>query len=58
VFACWSTTTRSDSPYRSDTDELMVVAGGNGVDALLLVASTEPDVVLMDIRMPTMMGSR
>ena len=40
-----------------DTDELMVVGqAGNGADALLLIASTEPDVVLMDVRMPTMDG--
>jgi signal transduction histidine kinase len=40
-----------------DTDELIVVGqAGNGADALLLIASTEPDVVLMDVRMPTMDG--
>ena len=40
-----------------DTDELMVVGqAGNGADALLLITSAEPDVVLMDVRMPTMDG--
>ena len=40
-----------------DTDDLMVVGqAGNGADALLLIASTAPDVVLMDVRMPTMDG--
>jgi signal transduction histidine kinase len=40
-----------------DTDELMVVGqAGNGADALLLIDSADPDVVLMDVRMPTMDG--
>jgi len=40
-----------------DTDELMVVGqAGNGEQALQLIASTDPDVVLMDVRMPTMDG--
>ncbi len=40
-----------------DTDELMVVGqAGNGEQALELIATTEPDVVLMDVRMPTMDG--
>ena len=40
-----------------DTDELMVVGqAGNGEQAMKLIASTEPDVVLMDVRMPTMDG--
>jgi signal transduction histidine kinase len=40
-----------------DTDELVVVGqAGNGEQALKLIASTEPDVVLMDVRMPTMDG--
>ena len=39
------------------TEELQVVgAVGRGVDAVDLVRSTEPDVVLMDVRMPEMNG--
>jgi len=39
------------------TEELLVVgAVGNGADAMNLVRSTEPDVVLMDVRMPEMNG--
>ncbi len=39
------------------TEELLVVgAVGNGADAMSLVRSTEPDVVLMDVRMPEMNG--
>jgi signal transduction histidine kinase len=39
------------------TEELVVVgAVGNGADAMSLVRSTEPDVVLMDVRMPEMNG--
>jgi signal transduction histidine kinase len=40
-----------------DTEEMVVVGqAGNGEQALQLIASTEPDVVLMDVRMPTMDG--
>ncbi len=40
-----------------DTDELMVVGqAGNGAQALELIATTKPDVVLMDVRMPMMDG--
>ena len=40
-----------------DTDELMVVGqAGNGSQALELIATTRPDVVLMDVRMPNMNG--
>jgi signal transduction histidine kinase len=40
-----------------DTGELHVVGqAANGEDALALVVSAEPDVVLMDVRMPTMGG--
>jgi signal transduction histidine kinase len=40
-----------------DTDELVVVGqAGNGAQALELIASTDPDVVLMDVRMPMMDG--
>jgi signal transduction histidine kinase len=39
------------------TEELLVVgAAGRGTDAVSLVRSTEPDVVLMDVRMPEMNG--
>jgi DNA-binding NarL/FixJ family response regulator/anti-sigma regulatory factor (Ser/Thr protein kinase) len=39
------------------TEELQVVgAVGRGADAIDLVRSTEPDVVLMDVRMPEMNG--
>jgi signal transduction histidine kinase len=39
------------------TEELLVVgAVGRGSDAVDLVRSTEPDVVLMDVRMPEMNG--
>lgn len=39
------------------TEELLVVgAAGSGSDALSLVRSTAPDVVLMDVRMPEMNG--
>jgi signal transduction histidine kinase len=39
------------------TEELVVVgAAGRGSDAVNLVRSTEPDVVLMDVRMPEMNG--
>jgi signal transduction histidine kinase len=39
------------------TEELLVVgAAGNGSDAMSLVRSTAPDVVLMDVRMPEMNG--
>jgi signal transduction histidine kinase len=39
------------------TEELLVVgAAGNGTDAMSLVRSTAPDVVLMDVRMPEMNG--
>src|SRR5262245_8010160 len=39
------------------TEELLVVgAVGRGADAVDLVRSTEPDVVLMDVRMPEMNG--
>ena len=39
------------------TEELLVVgAAGNGSDAMSLVRSTQPDVVLMDVRMPQMNG--
>jgi signal transduction histidine kinase len=39
------------------TEELVVVgAVGSGTDAVGLVRSTEPDVVLMDVRMPEMNG--
>ncbi|HYO46759.1 MAG TPA: response regulator, partial [Gemmatimonadota bacterium] len=39
------------------TEELLVVgAVGNGSDAMSLVRSTQPDVVLMDVRMPQMNG--
>ena len=38
-------------------DDLEVVGEGeNGQDALRLIAELDPDVVLMDIRMPTMDG--
>src|SRR5207344_1949074 len=38
-------------------DDLEVVGEGeNGEDALRLIADLDPDVVLMDIRMPTMDG--
>jgi signal transduction histidine kinase len=40
-----------------DTDELVVVGqAGNGAQALELIVSTNPDVVLMDVRMPLMDG--
>lgn len=40
-----------------NTDELLVVGqASDGEKALQLVASVEPDVVLMDVRMPTMDG--
>jgi signal transduction histidine kinase len=40
-----------------DTDELTVVGqAGNGAQALELIATTKPDVVLMDVRMPMMDG--
>jgi signal transduction histidine kinase len=40
-----------------DTDELVVVGqAGNGAQALELIGSTNPDVVLMDVRMPMMDG--
>ncbi|MGZ6546120.1 MAG: ATP-binding response regulator [Actinomycetota bacterium] len=40
-----------------DTDEMVVVGqAGNGEQALRLIESTDPDVVLMDVRMPTMDG--
>jgi len=40
-----------------DTDELVVVGqAGNGEQALELIESTTPHVVLMDVRMPTMDG--
>ena len=40
-----------------DTDELVVVGqAGNGAQALELILSTNPDVVLMDVRMPLMDG--
>jgi signal transduction histidine kinase len=40
-----------------DTDELMVVGqAGNGEQALAMVSALEPDVVLMDVRMPAMDG--
>lgn len=40
-----------------DTGELHVVGqAGDGAEALALLASVEPDVVLMDVRMPTMGG--
>ena len=40
-----------------DTDELMVVGqAGNGAQALELFVTTKPNVVLMDVRMPTMDG--
>jgi signal transduction histidine kinase len=39
------------------TEELLVVgAAGRGTDAVSLVRSTDPDVVLMDVRMPVMNG--
>ncbi len=39
------------------TEDLVVVgATGSGSDAVSLVRSTEPDVVLMDVRMPEMNG--
>jgi signal transduction histidine kinase len=39
------------------TEELLVVgAAGSGSDAVSLVRSTDPDVVLMDVRMPEMNG--
>ena len=39
------------------TEELVVVgSAGNGSDALGLVRATDPDVVLMDVRMPEMNG--
>ena len=39
------------------TEELIVVgAAASGADAVSLVRSTEPDVVLMDVRMPEMNG--
>src|SRR5918992_3003040 len=39
------------------TEELLVVgAAGSGSDAMGLVRSTSPDVVLMDVRMPEMNG--
>ena len=34
----------------------IVGEGGNGVEALAQVAATQPDVVLMDVRMPQMNG--
>ena len=40
-----------------DTGELHVVGqAANGEEALAILASAEPDVVLMDVRMPTMGG--
>jgi signal transduction histidine kinase len=40
-----------------DTDELHVVGqAGDGSEALGLVSEADPDVVLMDVRMPTMDG--
>jgi len=40
-----------------DTDELVVVGqASNGAQALELIGSTQPDVVLMDVRMPMMDG--
>jgi signal transduction histidine kinase len=40
-----------------DTDELVVVGqASNGAQALELIESTQPDVVLMDVRMPMMDG--
>lgn len=40
-----------------DTDELLVVGqASNGEQALELISSTAPDVVLMDVRMPAMDG--
>jgi signal transduction histidine kinase len=40
-----------------DAGELHVVGqAANGAEALAIVESTEPDVVLMDVRMPTMGG--
>jgi signal transduction histidine kinase len=40
-----------------DTAELHVVGqAGNGAEALALLSSIDPDVVLMDVRMPTMGG--
>ncbi len=40
-----------------DSDDIEVVAGaGNGREALRQVAASQPDVVLMDIRMPEMDG--
>ena len=40
-----------------DTDTLEVVAeAGSGEEAIALAAATEPDVVLMDVRMPSMDG--
>ena len=40
-----------------DTGELHVVGqAGDGAEALALLASIDPDVVLMDVRMPTMGG--
>jgi signal transduction histidine kinase len=40
-----------------DTDELMVVGQvGSGLEALETVVSASPDVVLMDVRMPSMDG--
>ena len=61
VSACWSSTTtpgfRDSLVSLLDTDELMVVGqAGNGAQALELFAATRPDVVLMDVRMPTMDG--
>lgn len=40
-----------------DTDELLVVGeAGSGIEALEMVLAVDPDVVLMDVRMPTMDG--
>jgi len=40
-----------------DTDELLVVGqASDGEQALEIIASAKPDVVLMDVRMPTMDG--